>query len=731
MKKRTLLFCLLSGNMLFAQRNLTVAESTYGQYTTFATERIAEPKWKNNNSFSFVVKTGDTLMLRSLESKWDAKKLLTASELESALNNYFKNTTFKVKRLPSGLTWDNENEFSLITQDIDGKDNYLITYNTVEKKVVKSFKYDVNGRNELISRNKDHIAWLKDNNIVISDAKGNNITVTNDPALEIINGSEDTHRQEFGIKQGMWWSPKQDQLMYYRKDQSMVTSYPLIQWNERVATVKNIKYPMAGMTNEKVSLVIFDIYTNKKVTLQTGEADQFLTMVTWDPSGNYVYVGVLNREQNHYKVNQYNSATGAFEKTLFEEKAATYAEPSGSLVFVPGSDNTFIHFSEKEGYRQMYLYNTDGKLVQKLGHANVIVSNLIGFDKDGKNAYYTGVTNQGLDRQAFKVNLKSGKTTQLTSTSGTHVSTFNADKSYMFDIFSDINTPYRFSITNVDNKKEVEILNAKDPLKGKINVPDMKLITLTAADGKTPLNGRIYYPTNFDATKKYPVMVYVYGGPHAQLITNSWLGGGNLFFHYMAQNGYVVFTVDNRGSHNRGRDFEHVIHRQLGQAEMADQMKGIEYLKKQSFVDQDRIGVYGWSFGGFMTTTLSVNHPEVFKVGVAGGPVMDWAMYEIMYGERYMDTPQENPEGYKLTNLVNKADKINNKLLIIHGAQDPVVVQQHSMEFIESAIKAKKQVDYFLYPSHEHNVMGIDRAHLNEKIANYFFDYLAKPNTAK
>jgi dipeptidyl-peptidase-4 len=717
--------------MLFAQRNLTVAEATYGQYTTFATERVANPNWKNNNSFSFVVKTGDTLMLRSLENKWESKKLLTATELETALNAYFKNTSFKIKRVPANLQWENDKEFSFITQDTEGKNNYLITYNTVEQKVVKSFKYAVEGRNELVSRNKDYIAWLKDNNIVVSNSKGNDIQVTNDPALEIINGSEDTHRQEFGIKQGMWWSPKQDQLMYYRKDQSMVTNYPLIQWQERVATVKNIKYPMAGMTNEKVSLVIFDIYTNKKVTLQTGDADQFLTMVTWDPSGNFVYVGVLNREQNHYKVNQYNVATGAFEKTLFEEKAATYAEPSNSLVFVPGSDNTFIHFSEKDGYRQMYLYNTDGKLVQKLGFNNVIVSNLIGFDKDGKNAFYTGVTNQGLDRQTFKVNLKSGKTTQLTTTTGTHTSTFNADKSYMFDVFSDVNTPYRFSITNVDNKKEVEILNAKDPLKGKINMADMKLITLTAADGKTPLNGRIYYPTNFDATKKYPVMVYVYGGPHAQLITNSWLGGGNLFFHYMAQNGYVVFTVDNRGSHNRGRDFEHVIHRQLGQAEMADQMKGIEYLKKQSFVDADRIGVYGWSFGGFMTTTLSLAHPEVFKVGVAGGPVMDWAMYEIMYGERYMDTPQENPEGYKLTNLVKKADKIDNKLLIIHGAQDPVVVQQHSMEFIESAIKAKKQVDYFLYPSHEHNVMGIDRAHLNEKIANYFFDYLAKPNTAK
>ena len=195
----------------------------------------------------------------------------------------------------------------------------------------------------------------------------------------------------------------------------------------------------------------------------------------------------------------------------------------------------------------------------------------------------------------------------------------------------------------------------------------------------------------------------------------------------MAQQGYLVFTVDNRGSFNRGRDFEHVIHRQLGQNEMADQMQGVNYLKSLPYVDQEKIGVYGWSFGGFMTTTLSVTHPSIFKVGVAGGPVMDWKMYEIMYGERYMDTPQENPEGYERTSLLNKAPQLDNKLLIIHGAQDPVVVQQHSMLFIEACIKANKQVDYFLYPTHEHNVRGLDRVHLNTKIAQYFFDHLAKP----
>lgn len=727
MKKRSLVFFLLVSNLLFAQRNLTIAEATYGQFLQFSPEKYNRPSWKNDDTFTFITKTNDSLIAKSKTNNWDSYLILTAEELYANLESNFKNSSFNFTTLPSDLKWISDNEISFSVTDKGSSKKYLIYYNTQEQKVINSFVYKSNGAEETVSRNKDFVAWLDDNNIIITDNKGSNIEVTSDHVLDIINGSHNTHREEFGIDKGMWWSPKQDQLLYYRKDQSMVTKYPLPQWSSRVTAIKNIKYPMAGMANEKVSLVIFDVYTNKKVTLQTGEQDQFLTMVTWDPSGNYIYVGILNREQNHLKVNKYNAATGIFEQTLFEESSKTYTEPSQGLVFNPADSKTFLYFSDNEGYRQMYLYNTEGKLIKSLGHEDVIVSDFLGFDKEGKNAFYIGVTNQGLDRQLFKVNLKKGKTEQITEISGTHTIVLNNSKTLFIDQFNNTETPNQTKLVNLENKKEIELINAKNPYQGIINMPKMDLITITAEDDKTPLNGRIIYPSNFDANKKYPVMVYVYGGPHAQLITNSWLGGASLFFHYMAQQGYIVFTIDNRGSFNRGRDFEHVIHRQLGQIEMADQLKGIEYLKSLSFVNSEKIGVYGWSFGGFMTTTLSVHHPEIFKVGVAGGPVMDWKYYEIMYGERYMDTPKENQEGYEKTSLINKADKLNNKLLIIHGAQDPVVVQQHSMEFIEACIKANKQVDYFLYPTHEHNVSGIDRVHLNTKIANYFFDFLAEP----
>lgn len=730
MRKLSIVAFVLMGNLLFAQRDLTIQEATMGQYRSFYPKSLFQPQWQSNDKVTHLNSDYTALTARKAKDNWAAKELVSVDDLQKAIKNKLPKAAISLTRFPS-YTWKNDHVLSF--QASSKTHTYFLDYDINTKTIVYSLNMDVKAEAPLISRNRDYVAWLDENNIVVTNSKGQNTLITEDATIDFLNGSKDTHRNEFGIEQGMWWSPKQDQLLYYRKDQSMVSDYPLVDFGTRVATVKNIKYPMAGMASEQVTLVIHDMNTGKKTTLQTGEPlDQFLTMVTWDPSGNYVYVGVLNRGQDHLKVNKYNAATGAFEATLFEERATTYTEPSTGLLFNPKNDKEFVHMTELEGYRQPYLYNTEGKLIKKLGFKDVVVTDMLGFDAEGKNLYYMGTDNNGLDRMLYKVNLKKATTEKITTHSGTHNVVLNPSKSLFLDQFSDVDTPNKTSIVEVGHKeKSVLISEAENPYDDIIEMPKMELLSLTAADGKTPLNARIIYPTHFDATKKYPVMLYVYGGPHAQLIQNNWLGGSSLFFHYMAQRGYIVFTVDNRGSAHRGKDFEHVIHRQLGQVEMADQLKGIEYLQNLDYVDADKIGVYGWSFGGFMTTTLSVTHPEIFKVGVAGGPVMDWKYYEIMYGERYMDTPDENPEGYAKTNLVDKANQLENPLLIIHGAQDPVVLQQHSMAFVEACIKAGKQVDYFLYPTHEHNVMGIDRIHLNQKIADYFFLHLAAPRATK
>nr|WP_294937977.1 DPP IV N-terminal domain-containing protein [uncultured Flavobacterium sp.] len=723
MKKFTL-FLLLTGAVTTFAQNLTIEETVLGGRKYAPATQTAQQWRKNSKSVTYLSTDYANLLEKSAAANWKETTLATKSDFESALKSKITGDEFSVKSFPSVIEWKTANTFE--TEIAGKKNNYKVAYDVVSKQITKVVTYSTEGTQAKFAAN-GNVAWLKDNNIRITSSNGNVLEVTNDQNLAIVNGSDYVHRQEFGIDRGMWWNEAGTQLAYYRKDETMVGNYPIINWNEREAVNKDIKYPMAGMTSENVTLVVYDVASGNKVTIQTGEPkEQYLTMVSWEPTGKYIFIGILNREQNHLKFNKYNAATGAFIKTLFEEKASTWVEPQHALTFVPNNPNQFIYQTDFYGFNQMYLYNTDGKLLKNLGYKDVVVKDFLGFDAKATKINYMGTANNGLDKQLYQVDLKSGKTVQLTTVSGMHNASVSSDGTMVLDQYSNVTTPNEISVIDVKSKKATTLLKADNPFTGKITMPKMELVTITSADGKTPLNGRIIYPANFDVTKKYPVMLYVYGGSHAQLVNNRWMGGGGYFDYYMAQQGYVVFTLDNRGSDSRGKKFCDVTHRQLGVNEMADQMKGIEFLKSKAFVDPDKIGVFGWSFGGFMTTSLMTKQNDVFKVGVAGGPVIDWKYYEVMYGERYMDMPQENPDGYANASLLDKAKDLKGRLLIIHGAQDPVVVQQNSMNFVEACIKAGKQVDYFLYPNHEHNVGGRDRIHMYAKIADYFNTHLKK-----
>lgn len=722
MKKILFLFLLLSSTA-FAQRNLNIEETVFGA-RTYAVQNLLNTAWiPESNTFTYLDATYQNLMQRSASTSWKEEVLISKVDLEKIVKEKFSGKEISLRIFPYDYVWTDKQSIRF-TVETETSTLY-VHYATHTKSITDFIEVSNHGSNQELTSDYSKSAYLVGQNIFITDQQGKITEVTSDTIDGIVNGSDYTHRQEFGINKGMWWNDQNDKLLYYRKDETMVTNYPIIQWEERVATVKNIRYPMAGMKSEEVTLVIYDTKTNQKITLQTGEPkEQYLTAVTWDPSGEFVYVGVLNRAQNHLKLNQYAVKDGSFVKTLFEEKSTTWVEPQHPLLFSPKNKNEFVYLSDRNGYNQLYLFNTNGKLVRSLGFEQTVVADFIGFTANGQSVLYSGVTNKGLDRQLFEVNLTTGKTKQLTKDAGMHSAKLNSSGTYVLDQFSNLTTPNNIQVLDVKKGTSTEILIAENPFIGKINNPRIEFVELQSADAATPLTGRIIYPTDFDPNKKYPVMYYLYGGSHSQLVSNRWLGGAGYFDLYMAQQGYVVFTMDNRGTDARGKAFASATHRQLGQAEMQDQLTGIEFLKSKSFVDQSNLGIFGWSFGGFMTTSFMVHHPDIFKAAVAGGPVIDWKYYEVMYGERYMDTPEENPEGYKLTSLEDKADRLKGRLLIIHGAQDPVVVQQNSMQFIQSAIKAGKQVDYFLYPSHEHNVSGKDRVHMYQKIADYFDNYL-------
>ncbi|MBL7783591.1 MAG: DPP IV N-terminal domain-containing protein [Saprospiraceae bacterium] len=557
------------------------------------------------------------------------------------------------------------------------------------------------------------------------NANGKEMQVAQSEGPGIVYGKS-VHRDEFGIFKGTFWSPGGRYLAFYRMDESMVTQYPIYILDSMPAQVREIRYPFAGSKSHHVTVGVFDTQTGQKLYLNTGEpAEQYLTNVSWSSDDKYLLIAVVNREQNHMWLKQFDAATGAFVKTIFEETNDKWVEPEKPAVFVPGSAEQFLWQSERDGYNHLYLCNLAGTEMRQISKGAMPVTNFYGFDTKGENCYYQVADESGLNRFLYAANLKTGATTRLNADEGIHNGLVSSNGEWALDAFTSKDTPRLIYLQSVKKPNDRKIFfSAKNPLDG-FQLGQTRLVTLPSPGGPT-LNARLILPTDFDEKKQYPALVYVYNGPHVQMVTNGWLAGGELWMHHMAEQGYVVFVLDGRGSANRGFAFESAIHRRVADCEIEDQMTGINYLKTQTFIDPKRIGIYGWSYGGFMTTSL-MTRPEAkgaFRCGVAGGPVLDWSMYEIMYTERYMDTPKENPEGYAKSNLFNYIDNLSGRLLMIHGSSDDVVLWQHSLRYIRECVRKGKQIDYFVYPEHLHNVLGPDRVHLFEKIEKFFNENL-------
>lgn len=715
MKKIVVLFVFFTGMAAYGQNKLlSMEDALIKNRTTLAAENLKQ--------LQFIYGTNDYVYLKKIDGKdvWVKGNMKSAETLFltlEQLNEKLKTTALgEIKTMPSI-------QFNTSPEWIFNANGNKIAYNPVSGGSKEIISQAILFKQAVEESAAGFVAYVENDNLFVKTTEAGTKQVTKDGSKDIVY-AQSVHRDEFGINKGTFWSNNGRLLAFYRMDQSMVSDYPIIDWTKYPAVNENIKYPMAGGKSHRVTIGVYNAVINSTTWIQTGlPAEQYLTNIAWSPDDKWVFIAVVNREQNNMKLNQYNATTGAFVKTLIEEKDDKYVEPLAPMLFVKNKPNQFIWQSKSDGWNHLYLYDINGTLIKQLTKGPWEVLDVKGFDAKGENLFYISTAESPITKNGYQLNLKSGISKKITTTAGVHNVQVSSDGSTILDSYSSNGNARTVKLVETKTGITKQLLQAASPLS------DYALAKLSIFTIKNKNNDdlycRMYQPVNFDSTKKYPVIVYWYGGPHAQMILNAWNGGaGDYWFQYMAQRGYVVFTLDTRGSDNRGKTFEQAIFRKAGEVQLQDLMSGVNYLTALNYVDKNNMGLFGWSYGGFLTTDFVLNHPGIFKAAVAGGPVMDWKYYEIMYGERYMDTPQENPEGYDATNLIKQAGKLKDKLLLIHGLQDPVVVQQHSVNFVKACVNAGVQVDYMIYPGHEHNVLGKDRAHLYQKITDYFMQNL-------
>jgi dipeptidyl-peptidase 4 len=706
MKKLFFILFLFPLGILGQLKELTLKDAVMLQGRSLAPDRINNFQWLPSSiSYSFLSKNWQNLFLSDVKSKED-KEIAIIQDVNLACQTNFQGFI--------GLEWLNDKEFLL------DNGTQILTYNYVTKtgKLLQSLP--AKGENPKYHKGTNVLAYTLENNLFIRMTDGKEVPITGNKDPNIVTG-QSVSRNEFGISEGIFWSPNGQLLAFYQKDESAVHDYPLLDINETPGKLTSIKYPMAGQPSEQVKLGVYNIQTQTTYFIRpVGGKEDYLTNIAFTPDNQFIILAEVNRDQNKSTVWLYNANNGERVRKLFEETSDKWVEPEHPAFFPSKTSNNFIWISERNGFNNLYQYDLNGKLLNQLTNHNFVVKDIIGTAQNGSFLYYKATGEKGINSMIYLYDFKKGTSTLLTTTEGTHNFSVSFDGQFYYDAYSNSTTAHLAQILGANGKQAKLLVNNPDKL-NEYKIGKNEIGTLTANDG-TALFYRIIRPSDFDENKKYPVMVYVYGGPHAQMVTNSWLNGANLWMHWMAEQGYIVFTLDNRGSAERGFAFESVIHRQLGTVEMEDQMTGVKFLKSLPYIDSTRLAVHGWSFGGFMTTSLMLRQPGTFKVGVAGGPVTDWKYYEIMYGERYMDRPEENKEGYEQSSLLNYAKNLKGDLLLIHGTIDDVVVMQHNYALVKKFVDLGIQMDFFPYPMHKHNVSGKDRVHLMEKILTYILE---------
>lgn len=570
----------------------------------------------------------------------------------------------------------------------------------------------------VVADGKGAVAFVNGGNLHVSAAGAPAIAVTSDASVDIRYGVS-VHREEFGIKDGLWMDPTGRRVAFYREDLSPILPHPFIDWEATPAAATPARYPITGTANSKVKVGVAPLSATgatSVVWLDFGDADRWYTNVTWSPDGESLYVAVVDRGQDAMELVRFNATSGAREAVLFKETDKEWVEPEHGPVFLPNDPGKFLWQSEREGFEQLYLVDVDGRTRAKVTPLPVDVSSVLGFT--GDHVIVAASDDDPKTMHLWKAALDGSGMTPITKGRGRHAGVLAPGGRHLLDTWSSKDTPPRVDVVALADGARAKVAAARDPFAGWA-MGTQEWFTVESPHGGT-MHGHRILPPAFDATKKYPVLWYVYGGPHSQLVTDTWMAGANLWLHFMATQGYVVCRVDGHGTPNRGIAWEQAIHRRLGTVEIDDQIAALDAVKALPYVDANRVGLHGWSYGGFMTASLMCRAPKAFTCGISGAPVTGWDLYETGYGERYMDTPAENPEGYKTSDVRTWAKDLKGDLLIIHGTADNTVVWQNTVRLLDTFIKAGRDVETMVYPGQLHGLQGPSRTHFYRKMTKWF-----------
>ncbi|MBK7887074.1 MAG: S9 family peptidase [Bacteroidetes bacterium] len=571
------------------------------------------------------------------------------------------------------------------------------------------------------------LAYVRDNNLylynLLSDKE---IPVTVDGKKnQIINGATDwVYEEEFSMDIAFSWSPDGKKIAFYRFDESNVKEFNLTFYGELYPKEERYKYPKAGEENSKVEIVVYDIASGKKTEVfSTDNTWEYIPRMKWTKDPDVLSIQRTNRHQNILELAFYSVSSNTLQ-VIVKEENKSFIEITDDLTFL-NDGKRFVWTSTRNGFNHIYLYGFDGKVVKQVTDGNFDVTKYYGFDEKTQSFFFQSAEKSPLERHLYAVNMK-GKKSLLSPSTGTHTIEFTAGLNYYVDTYSSFGKPYTCSLN--DNKGQfLRVLEENTETKKNLSGYRMgKIDTLSfRTDDGIQLYGWIIYPTDFNPAKKYPVLMHVYGGPGVQTVTDDWDGPNYLWHQLLAQRGYIIVSFDNRGTPGRGLEFANCIYKDMGNLEVQDQLSAFNFMKKKPFVDGDRIGVWGWSFGGYMTSLLLTKGAGAFKMGIAVAPVTTWRYYDSIYTERYLQTPQENPKGYDDNSPINFAKNLKGKFLLVHGSTDDNVHMQNTMDFTTALVKANKQFDLFIYPNKNHGIGGgTTRLNLYTKMTNFVLENL-------